>query len=212
MTNEEFNRHTDEAINMANSARLKNLRENSLAEYGAKAEKVEQKRENIKKNEYRNHMIAFLIVATIAIGYLGVRLVDWISRENDIKEADQFMDQKIVSIYEEGKVAYTLSDGKVILMEEDYAQVIELSKIFEEKGFDSHEFLYAVYKTGGIESLDRAVKGLGYRDVHHFLYERYRDPDTGQGSLNRFLNNNEVGYVESVNDLKELEASKGMGL
>ena len=52
---------------------------------------------------------------------------------------------------------------------------------------------------------------MGYRNVQQFLFEKYREPDTGQGSLDRFLNNNEVGYVEGVNGLKEFETGKGLG-
>lgn len=221
MTSEEsFNKETNDVISMANSAKekrlrdeaLENFKKNSLYSEGAEPIICSQKRERVSKSDFKKIIASLLLLATISIGGIVIvnEGIDYIKRENDIRKADEFMHQKIVSIYEKNNVPYMLNDGKILLLENSIPNITELCDYFESYGIDQYEFLYTIYKTGGIESLDKAVKGLGYSGVDNFLYEKYRDPDTGRGSLSRFENNNEVGYVNGVKEI--LESSKGKSM
>ena len=182
--------------------------------------KASRKRKKIKITDYKKFVRALLIfLLSIIIAGKGISIIsDKISRDKQLSDANNYMKIKIVTYLENSDLKYSVLEDKVIF-ENDQDKLKKFIELLKSDGFSRNEIFYMVSQICDKKDFDNIVKVYGYDDSDDFLYENYFDgqlSDSGEtylskyGDMKKFENNVELDYVESVNDIKEMEENKGL--
>lgn len=182
--------------------------------------RVNRKRKNNKITDYKKFARALLILAlTLTVGGKGISIIgDKLSRDKELSEANNYMRTKIVTYLENSGLKYSVLEDKIIF-ENDQEKLDNFVKSLKADGFSRDEVFYMVSQVCDKKDFDNVVKTYGYDDSQDFLDENYISgslSNNGQtylskyGDMKVFENNIERDYVESVNELKEMEENKGL--
>ena len=180
---------------------------------------VIKKRKKTKIVDYKKFAKSLLIIAlALVVGGKGVsKISDKISRDIALNRANEYMRTKIVTYLENSDLDYSVLDDKIIF-ENDQDKLNKFVELLKTDGFSRDEIFYMVSQVCEQKDFDNIVKTSAWKDSEDFLYDRYSEKTLssrgeiigGTGSYGMFENNVELDYVESVNDLKEMEENKGL--
>lgn len=181
---------------------------------------VKKKRKNIKVLDFKKLVRSFLVFAmTVIIGVTGVKVGhDKIIRDKKLSNANDYMATKIVSYLEKSNLNYSVLEDKIIF-EKDNDKIKNLVNSLVKDGFSRDEVFYMISQVCEDKEFDNVTQAFGYEDSQDFLDKNYVDgvlSSTGQtyymswGDADVFENNIESKYVESVEELKEMEENKGL--
>lgn len=181
---------------------------------------VNRKRKKSKITDYKQFAKALLTIALAStIVGKGVSVtVDKYSRDKELSDANDYMRTKIVTYLEKSNLNYSVLENK-IMFENDQEKLDNFVGLLKDDGFKRDEIFYMVSQVCDKKDFDNIVKTYGYDDSNDFLYENYFSgslSDNGEtylskyGDMKKFENNVELDYVESVNDLIEMEENKGL--
>lgn len=181
---------------------------------------VVKKRKKTKIVDYKKFAKSLLIIAlALVVGGKGVSIIsDKISRDIALNRANDYMRTKIVAYLENSDLAYSVLDDKIIF-ENDQDKLNKFVELLKTDGFSRDEIFYMVSQVCEQKDFDNIVKTSAWKDSEDFLVDNYPSGElssdgktylTKYGDMRKFENNVELDYVESVNDLKEIEENKGL--
>lgn len=202
------------------------IKNNNIYEKSLNGERkvISRKRKKMLKINYKNLVKYLLITATVLIiGIKGTsfafeKISDKVLRDKALDDANQYMRTKIVTYLEDSGLEYSVLGDKIIF-ENDQDKLTEFVKMLINDGFSRDEVFYMVSQVCDKKDFDNIVKTGGWENSDEFLEDKYFSGKlsssgesyiTKYGDMEKFENNVEVGYVESVNDLIEIEESKGL--
>ena len=189
---------------------------------GSDAMVVAPKNKEIPRRDLLKYTVFGLGVAATALYFnekLGISAK--VSNELDLRAANSYMiDTKFKEYFERLNMPYETEEFlmfKKLNINDDNIMVMQaLLECLQEDGFSETESwfaisqafgndgLYLIAKIYGKDSIDDLLMSKGYlytrEDGSHAPYREY------------FSNQNQVGYIENVKILKDLEEKKGMGL
>jgi len=181
---------------------------------------VKKKRKSIKVKDYKKLARSVLVLAiTIIVATAGFNKgYDKYLRDQKLANANEYMSTKIVTYLEKSNLNYSVLEDKIIF-EKDNEKIKNLVNSLIKDGFSRDEVFYMVSQVCEDKEFDNVAQAYGYENAQDFLDKNYIDgvlSSTGQtyymswGDEDVFENNIESKYVESVEELKEMEENKGL--
>lgn len=198
---------------------LKNYNDIYSRSLNGERRQVIKKRKKIKIVDYKKFAKSLLIIAlALVVGGKGISIIsDKISRDIDLNKANDYMRTKIVTYLENSDLNYSVLEDKIIF-ENDQDKLNKFVELLKTDGFSRDEIFYMVSQVCEKNDFDNIVHTYGWESADEFLYDKYSKKTLSSvggiigrtGSYRMFENNVELDYVESVNDLKEMEENKGL--
>ena len=182
--------------------------------------RIQKKRKKTKAEIYTRRVVSLLTLAgIITVSFFGTGMVkDKVSRDRKLSQANDYMRTKIVTYLDKSNLEYSVLQDKIIF-ENDQKKLNKFVELLKADGFSRDEIFYMVSQLGDKNEFDNIVKTSGWEDSDDFLREKYFTGEVSSsgetylskyGDMRKFENNVELDYVESVNDLIEMEESKGL--
>lgn len=171
---------------------------------------VTRKNKTIKKEKHKKLVRNLLVLA--ATFCIGSQAVYGINQENEIKKelnsSNEFMRTKIVYYLEKSDLDYSILEDE-IHFENDEEKLSDFVGYLYEDGFSKNEILYIISKVGGKKDVDNIAKYYGYDNYNEFI-EKFKPGsivDTKEEFFEKLIREE---YIETVDEIKESEESKGI--